>query len=257
MRTFKVKVSARETKINAFSKLFYMLNSLSEEKLMKNSKLKNLFVILFLGGLWGFLEATLGALLHLGVFDSIMFTSTAVMLPLAYLIMGHAYKETGKATSAFYVGLIAASIKAVCFFYVPMVNKVVNPMVAIVLESLVTASAFAVAKPSKILSIRSFVSFICVSTVARIGYVGYSIATAVPFMSAYINGGSLVWSEIVKYVVTANAISFAYLAAYMGCGLLVNNLSGEKAKTIVRKIVYSPACAAAMVAVAFAVTIIL
>ena len=224
---------------------------------MKNSKLKNLFVILFLGGLWGFLEATLGALLHLEAFDSIVFASTAVMLPIAYLIMGRAYKETGLARSAFYVGLVAASIKAVCFFYIPMVNKVVNPMVAIVLESLVTASAFAIAKPSKILSISSFVTFVAISCIARVAYVGYSIATAVPFMSAYIRSGSLVWSEIVKYVVTANVLSFAYLAAYMGCGLLINNLSGEKAKTIVRKIVYSPVCAAAMVAVAFAVTIIL
>ena len=59
-------------------------------------KLKLVITVLMLGGLWGLLEATLGTLLHLDAFDSIIFASTAVLLPIAYLIMGAAYKETGK-----------------------------------------------------------------------------------------------------------------------------------------------------------------
>lgn len=224
---------------------------------MKNSKLKTLFTVLFLGGLWGFLEATLGTLLHLDVFDSVMFTSTAIMLPIAYLIMGKAYKATGKARSAFYVGLVAASIKAVCFFFVPFVNKVVNPMVAIVLESLVAAVAFRVAAPTKIVSIKSFVAFIVVSTVTRIAYVGYSMATAVPFMSAYLVDGSIVWSEIVKYVVTANAISFAYLAVFMCIGALARLPKFAKISAKLEHFAYSPVFSLVMVCAAVTVTILL
>lgn len=223
---------------------------------MKNSKLKNLFIVLFLGGLWGFLEATLGALLHLEAFDSIMFASTAVLLPIAYLIMGAAYKETGTARSAIYVGLVAAAIKSVCFFYVPMVNKVVNPMVAIVLESLVTAAAFAVTKPSKILSLKSFANFVVISLTTRVIYVGYSIATAVPFQSAYINGSELVWSKIIEYVVTTNAISFVYVALFMTVGLLVSKANLKFASSL-KKLVYSPVSACVMVALATALTVLL
>lgn len=224
---------------------------------MKNPKLKMLFTVLFLGGLWGLLEATLGTLLHLEAFDSIIFASTAVLLPIAYLITGRAYMATGKARAALYVGLVAASIKAVCFFFVPMVNKVVNPMVAIILESSLMAVAFRVTQPKQIISLKSFVTFMVTSTVIRVAYVGYSMATAVPFKSAYLVEGAVQWAKILEYVVTMNAISFAYIAIYMGIGMLAKTEKGEKIVAKVERFAFTPAFAVIMVAAAVTVTVLL
>ena len=226
---------------------------------MKKAKL--IVTVLMLGGLWGLLEATLGTVLHLDAFDSIVFASTAVLLPIAYLIMGAAYKETGTARSIIYVGLVAAAIKSVCFFFVPAVNKVVNPMVAIMLESLLGAVAYKVTKPSKVVSLKSFATFMVFSTVTRVAYVGYSMATAVPFKSAYLVEGKIIWSKIVEYVVTMNAISFGYLAVYMLTGMALNALAKhEKASKVfasIKKFAYTPACASLMVCAALVSTILL
>lgn len=226
---------------------------------MKKSKL--IITVLMLGGLWGLLEATLGTILHLEAFDSIVFASTAVLLPLAYVICGRAYTITGKARTALYVGIVAAAIKSVCFFFVPMVNKVVNPMVAILLESSIMAVAFRVTKPAKICSLKSFVTFIVASTVIRIAYVGYSMATAVPFQSAYLVEGSVVWSKVIEYVVTMNAISFAYVALYMGIGVGIKALAKRpnfaKFTAKVQHFAYSPVFAAVMICAAVVSTIFL
>lgn len=223
---------------------------------MKNSKLKNLFTILFLGALWGALEATLGALLH--TFPKSLFTSTnVVLLPIAYLLMARAYKKTGSAMSALFMGVVAAAIKAVCFFYVPAVQYVINPMVAIVLESLVTAAAFAVVKPEKVLSIKTLFAFVIASLVIKTAYVGYSIATANAFGSAYIKEGSLVWSEIVKYTLTYNAISLGYLCVLMGVCAILNREKTREFAGKIEKFVYSPVAAALMVGVAITVTVLL
>ncbi|MBQ0009099.1 MAG: hypothetical protein KBS97_02370 [Firmicutes bacterium] len=226
---------------------------------MKKTKL--IITVLMLGGLWGLLEATLGTLLHLEAFDSIIFASTAVLFPIAYMICGRAYKITGKARTALYVGIVAASIKALCFFFVPMVNKVVNPMVAIILESGIMAVAFAVTKPEKICSLKSFVTFMVASTLIRSIYVGYSMATAVPFQSAYIADGIVNWSKILEYVVTMNAISFAYCAAYMGIGVGIKALEKRpnfaKFTAKVQHFAYSPVFAAFMVCAAVVSTIFL
>ena len=224
---------------------------------MKKSKL--IITVLMLGGLWGLLEATLGTLLHLPAIHSIIFfASTAVLLPVAYLITGRAYKVTGCARSAIYVGLVAAAIKSISFVFGMPVQYVINPMVAIVMESLIMAVAFRVAQPKNIVSIKSFVTFIVASTAFRIAYVGYSMATAVPFGSAYLVEGSIVWNEIVKYVVTTNAISFLYVGAFMLAGLGLKalakrpNLSKITAK--VQHFAYSPVFAAIMVCVALVST---
>lgn len=226
---------------------------------MKKSKL--IITVLMLGGLWGLLEATLGTLLHLEAFDSIVFASTAVLFPIAYLICGRAYRLTGKARTALYVGIIAAAIKSVCFFFVPMVNKVVNPMVAIIMESGIMAAAFAITKPEKICSLKSFVTFMVASTLIRTVYVGYSMATAVPFQSAYIVDGIVNWSKIVEYVVIMNAISFAYCAAYMGIGIGIKVLEKRpnfaKFTAKVQHFAYTPVFAVVMICAAVVSTLFL
>ena len=248
-------VRARPKNFYFFKQKYFDKLVSREVKIMKKSKL--IITVLMLGGLWGLLEATLGTLLHLDAFDSVIFASTAVLFPIAYLICGRAYKITGKARTALYVGIVAAAIKAVCFFFVPMVNKVVNPMVAIMLESLLGAVAYKVTSPAKVISLKSFATFMVFSTVTRIAYVGYSMATAVPFQSAYLVEGEIVWSKIVEYVITMNAISFAYLAIYMGVGAILKAPKFSKITAKVQQIAYSPVFASIMVCAAIISTIFL
>ena len=227
---------------------------------MKKSKL--IITVLMLGGLWGLLEATLGTLLHLPAVHAIMFfASTAILLPIAYLVTGRAYKVTGCARSAIYVGLVAAAIKSISFVFGMPVQYVINPMVAIVMESVVMAVALKVAKPKSIISVKSFLTFVVASTAFRVAYVGYSMATAEAFGSAYLVGGSIVWSEIVKYVVTTNAISFVYVAGFMLAGLGIKALAKRpnfaKITAKVQHFAYSPVCAALMVCLAVVSTLFL
>ena len=89
--------------------------------------------ILFYGSLWGIVEATLGYALHwipATIAGSILF-------PIAGLILYKAYQETNSRLSLMYMGLVAASIKAVDF-YLPQISiyKTLNPMISILMEAL-------------------------------------------------------------------------------------------------------------------------
>mgnify|MGYP003296147789 CR=1 FL=1 len=221
-------------------------------------KSKTLFTVLFLGALWGILEATIGTILHLPVVHEIIFfASTAVMLPIAYLITGRAYKITGKSRTVLYVGLVAASIKSITFVLGLPVQYVINPMVAIILESSVMAVAFKVSKPENVCSLKSFATFVVASLAFRVAYVSYSMSTAGAFGSAYLVGGSIVWNEVTQYVITALGISCIYAAIYMVVGKAVSSKIPAKSLGKLQHFAYSPVFSIAMIAIAFAVTIIL
>lgn len=225
---------------------------------MKNSKFKTLFIVLFLGGFWGILEATLGTLLHLPVIHEIVFfASTAVMLPIAYFITGRAYTLTGKASTALYVGMVAAAIKSITFVLGLPVQYVINPMVAILMESSVMAIAFKVAKPANICSLKSIATFVVSSLVFRVAYVGYSMATAGVFGSAYLLEGTIVWNEVISYVLLALAVSSIYACIYAVIGKLATTKISVKSMEKVQHFAYSPLFSIMMVAIAFTVTIIL
>ena len=94
---------------------------------------KPIVQVLFYGSLWGIIEATLGYVLHwipATIAGSILF-------PIAGVILYKAYQDTNSRLSLMYIGLVAASIKAVDF-YLPQISifKTVNPMMSIVMETL-------------------------------------------------------------------------------------------------------------------------
>ncbi len=221
-------------------------------------KFKTLFTILCLGGLWGLLEATLGTLLHLPVIHEVVFFgSTAVLLPIAYLITGRAYKVTGRARAALYVGLVAAAIKSVTFAFGLPVQYVINPMVSILLESSVMAVAFKVSKPANVCSPKSFVTFVVASLAFRVIYVGYSMATAEPFGSAYLVAGSVMWNAIIDYVIVALGISCIYAVIYMLVGTLLTRKISVKSLEKVQHFAYSPVFSIVMIVTAVVATILL
>ena len=99
---------------------------------MENKKIKLLTQIIFYGAIWGFLEATLGYTLQ--YLPAII--SGTIMFPIATVILIRAYNKTGSRTALLYIGLIAASIKAVDFLLPAIsVGKTFNPMIAIIVES--------------------------------------------------------------------------------------------------------------------------
>jgi hypothetical protein len=99
-----------------------------------NNRKNTLMIVLFYGGLWGIMEATLGYALHLlpcgfaGMF----------MFPLGFYFMYNAFKSTNQHKVIFFTAVVAASIKLTDLL-IPLntITSVANPAVSIILEGLV------------------------------------------------------------------------------------------------------------------------
>jgi len=106
---------------------------------MKNKHV--IWVIIMFGAIWGILEATLGHVLQFLP----PYVSGAVMFPIAASLLIIAHKNTMSLSSLIWIGLIAASVKAVNFLMpgLPAV-KTYNPMIAIIMQSAVMAGAIAI-----------------------------------------------------------------------------------------------------------------
>lgn len=100
-------------------------------------KRHNLISIIVIGSLWGIIEATLGYILHILSSLSFYGISGMIMSTVAIYFMCMAYKTTNKASSIFYVSLVAASIKLFDLFlpFLP-ITKTINPAIAILSEGL-------------------------------------------------------------------------------------------------------------------------
>ncbi len=99
------------------------------------NKNKGIFAyIVFFGALWGIIEATLGYMLQFLP----PLVSGSVMFPIASILMILTYNHTKSKSALIYVAMIAASIKSVNFFMPGLIPiKTYNPMIAIMLQSLV------------------------------------------------------------------------------------------------------------------------
>lgn len=86
-------------------------------------------VTIFYGALWGIVEATLGYLVHLA-----NISSTFVLLPIAFFFMKQVYKSTGKISSIFVISIISCCIKSLNIFTGIRLDKVINPIISILLE---------------------------------------------------------------------------------------------------------------------------
>lgn len=98
-----------------------------------NNKLKTISTIIFFGAVWGIIEATIGYVLH---FLPIYIAGT-ILFPIVSFILYKAYTITKSRSSLLAIGAIAACIKAINFF-MPFGSpfKIINPMLSIVLESM-------------------------------------------------------------------------------------------------------------------------
>ncbi|MBF0105817.1 MAG: hypothetical protein HQM16_10880 [Deltaproteobacteria bacterium] len=105
-----------------------------------NHSIKYWSLILFIGTLWGFFEATLGGVLHALQIP----IAGKVMAPIGFAILFWGYKNSLKPHHMVLVSLIAASLKFcdVFLFALPFLHvKIINPAQSIILQALCFAAA--------------------------------------------------------------------------------------------------------------------
>ncbi len=108
--------------------------------------------VLFFGAIWGILEATLGYALQFLP----PLVSGSVMFPIAATLMIITYQNTKSKSAMIYVAAIAATIKAINFFMpgLPAI-KTYNPMIAMMLQSVVLVVFIPLIKKKSILAVAS------------------------------------------------------------------------------------------------------
>lgn len=136
----------------------------------KNKLIKFVCQIIFFGAVWGIVEGTLGYILQFMP----PLISGFIMFPIAAFILIKAYKSTNTRLSLIYIGLIAATIKSVDLFLPGLsIYKTINPMMAIIFESMVVAVAYPALSSRKIA--KQAIGSIVVSVGWRTGFILYMI----------------------------------------------------------------------------------
>ncbi|MCK7487646.1 MAG: hypothetical protein MZU97_20610 [Bacillus subtilis] len=184
--------------------------------------------------MWGALEATVGYLLHFVP----TFLAGTIMFPIAAVILAKAHQTTQSKTALLFVGLVAASIKAVNFLF-PVLNiwKTINPMIAIVLETLVVFAVISVIEKDKLVSVAG--ALMLASVAWRVLYVAYqaingAISGAVPLYLQSVSGLSefvlfagllsggiaiILYSVVRDYSISPKSVAFKPVFASLLFGL--------------------------------------
>ena len=215
-------------------------------------------VILF-GSIWGFLEATLGTLLHLPIVDKagMYAASSTIMVPIAYYVMAMCYKKTGKLYSVPMMGIIASAIKLCVAFVIGFRPSVYNPAIYIIVESLCMFGALAIFRPKNVLSLKTLASVIVANTVYQFAYLNINMWMG----GTNIYASEKAWMKVGEFhLFTMNAVAILYVFA--SGAILYGIVKVLEAKHVeikfdYKRIVYSPITASIVFTVAVASTIAL
>lgn len=216
----------------------------------RSNILKMLFAILLFGGAWGIIEATLGTVLHLPIVHRTMFlSSTTILVPIAYFLMGGCYKRTGSMRSVLYMGILAAGMKAIaCAIF----KMSFNPCFYILMEAAAMGVALLVIRPKKVVSYAGLATFIVANTL----YLGVSTFLRINVANAT---ASQIMANIETYVFNFNCVAILY--AFVAGSIIYGIMKLAEAKqwnfSKVKQIIYHPAFASSMAAIALVVTLIL
>ena len=137
-----------------------------------NAKLRFFLDVLFFGSVWGILEATLGTVLHLPVFDGagIYMASSTIIIPLAYVLMANCYKKTNSLAAVALMGVIASTIKLSVAFVLGFIPQVYNPAIYIRIEASAMVGALAIFRPKNVLSLKTLGAVILANTTYQFSY---------------------------------------------------------------------------------------
>ena len=214
----------------------------------KTKALNILFSVLLFGGLWGILEATLGTLLHvksLGMYAC----STTIMVPIAFMLMGACYKRSGSFLSSIYMGILAASIKAmVCGIF----HLSFNPVYYILLESAVMVATLFAIRPKEVLSFKGLGAFI----IANTAYLAISTLLRVDVVNSY---RSVVIANFEDYVFKFNMVAILYTFAFGAIlyGVKVLAVKYNWKLDAIKKIVFSPITATTVASLMVVLTFVI
>lgn len=179
---------------------------------MKRVNVRIVTVVIFYGALWGLMEASMGHILHFmpgAIAGSIMF-------PIAAFILVKAYKQLESKKALFFIGVVAASIKSIDLL-LPQISvlKTINPMLSIILESLVVVSVITLYSNDKVKN----------NIVAALGSsFGWRVVFAMFMVAQYslgMNGLALKYttsSFLVEFILVSGLISGLF--AFILVGLL-------------------------------------
>ncbi len=215
----------------------------------KNKHLVILFSVLLFGGLWGIVEATLGSLLHLIPHGMrlVFWSSTTVLLPIAFFLMGACYRKTGAIRSVLYMGVLASVIKVIG---AAIFASNFEPALYMMMEAACMSGALLVIRPKEVISFKGLGTFILASTT----YLGFST-----FYRLASTPGKDVLSDITKYVLTYNCVAILYAFAFGAVIYGFIKLASAKQWNFskVKQVIYHPAFASSMAAIALVVTLVL
>lgn len=216
----------------------------------RSNILKVLFSVLLFGGLWGIFESTVGTFLHLSfVHRTLFLSSTTILVPIAYFLMGACYKRTGTMRSVLYMGLLAAGMKAIsCAIF----KMSFNPCFYMLMEAASMGIALLVIRPKKVVSFAGLATFIIASTL----YLGVATFLRINVIAAT---PEQVLENVQKYVFMYNcvAILYTFIAGAIIYGVMKLIEAKEWNFSKVKQVIYHPAFASSMAAVALVVTLVL
>ena len=223
---------------------------MNERNSRKLQALNIVVSVLLFGGLWGLVEATLGTLLHLPIVHRTMFlSSTTILVPIALALMGACYKRTNTFRACLYMGVLAASMKALsCFIF----KMSFNPCYYIIIESLAMGVAVLVIRPKKIVSYAGLATGITASTL-------YLAASTPLRINVLTSTAAQVMENVEKYVFKFNCVAILYMfaAGAVIYGLIKLAEAKEWKFSKIKEFIFHPAFASSVAVVALAVTLIL
>lgn len=190
-------------------------------------KKEHITAIIFFGSVWGIIEASVGYLLHW--LPVSIYISGTVLFPIVGYILYRAYAITKSKSSLLAIGIVAAVIKAVNFF-MPFGSpfKIINPMLSIILESLMVVLVISLVNKDDLMS--KIKAMLIASIGWRVLYLAYDgiqyLATG--YVSAYLE----------TFTATINfALVFALISAAIGVGILyLDNVIVKNDKPILKRI---------------------
>ena len=223
---------------------------MNETKTRKAEILNTVFSVLLFGGLWGIVEATLGTLLHMPIVHRTMFlSSTTVLVPIAFGLMGACYKRTNTFRCCFYMGVLAASMKALsCLIF----KMSFNPCYYILIESLAMGVAVLIIRPKQIISFAGLATVIIASTL-------YLAASTPLRVNIYGVTPAQFMNNVETYVFKFNCVAILYMfvAGAVIYGVLKFAEAREWKFSKIKGLIFHPAFAGSVAAIALAVTLIL
>ncbi|TVP94650.1 MAG: hypothetical protein EA374_06370 [Acholeplasmatales bacterium] len=196
--------------------------------------------VVFIGGLWGILEATLGY----GLQFLPAWFSGSVMFPIGAAILMMAYRRHGSSRMLVYIGLVAATIKAVNLFMpgLPPV-RTYNPMIAIMLQTSLVAVVLPRLQKQPIVE-------------SALAIVGVSIGWRILFMLNNSLNVALTDNTIFYVMNVDNLIGFALLLGLVGAVFAILLFEGARRMDVSRlkAMRFHPTAALGMVAIAVLLT---